>query len=338
MLALLGLFGVMMAGLAADALVSHRSEDPEEDGEDTLPPPEHEDELTDRGNLLDDLDDDETVPTSDDVPDLPDAAVTLSGGSSGELLSGYGADDEISGNGGADQIDGRGGNDWIDAGDDNDAVWAGDGDDSIQGAAGNDTAQGQAGNDLIDGGEGRDSLMGSEGADTLHGGAGNDSLIGGSEDDWLGGDEDDDWLLGGEGNDTLIGGAGTDDIDGGLGNDVINGVEAEGQPQETDFLNGQDGDDRILVGAGDYASGGLGDDEFILQEWMNESQVAQVTDYDPGHDQLVIVYDAAVHTDPVLTIEPNASGGGQSVFIDGSKVAVVYGGQVSVSDIRLSAA
>ncbi len=224
------------------------------------------------------------------------------------------------------------------AGDDNDAVWAGDGDDSIQGAAGNDTAQGQAGNDLIDGGEGRDSLMGSEGADTLQGGAGNDSLIGGSEDDWLGGDEDDDWLLGGEGNDTLIGGAGTDDIDGGLGNDVINGVEAEGQPQETDFLNGQDGDDRILVGAGDYASGGLGDDEFILQEWMNESQVAQVTDYDPGHDQLVIVYDAAVHTDPVLTIEPNASGGGQSVFIDGSKVAVFYGGQVSVSDIRLSAA
>ena len=123
-------------------------------------------------------------------------------------------------------------------------------------------------------------------------------------------------------------------IDLGSGDDVFN---VQGTTAVT-TLNTQDGDDRILVGAGDYASGGLGDDEFILQEWMNESQVAQVMDYDPGHDQLVIVYDAAVHTDPVLTIEPNASGGGQSVFIDGSKVAVVYGGQVSLSDIRLSAA
>lgn len=333
----MGLFGVMMAGLAADALMSHRSETAEDDGDANTPPDEEDDQI-DRGNLLDDLDPDPTVPTSNDLPQEPDQAVTLSGGDGSDLMSGFGADDEIKGNGGADQIDGRGGDDWISAGDHNDAVWAGDGDDSIWGEAGSDTIQGQAGNDLIDGGEGRDSLMGSEGSDTLHGGAGNDSLIGGTEDDWLFGDEDDDWLLGGAGNDTLIGGAGKDEIDGGAGNDLLSGVEAEGQPQEVDFLNGQDGNDRIMVGAGDYASGGEGEDEFILQEWMNESQVAQVLDYDPGQDQLVIVYDAAVHTDPVVTIEPNGSGSGQSVFIDGSKVAVVYGGPINVADIRLSAA
>lgn len=337
MLALFGLFGVMMAGLAADALMSHRSENAEEDG-DANAQPEEEEDLIDRGNLLNDLDNDPTIPTSNDLPDQPDQAVTLAGGEGSDLMSGFGADDEIKGNGGADQIDGRGGDDWIEAGDHNDAVWAGDGDDSIWGEAGNDTVQGQAGNDLISGGEGRDSLMGSEGSDTLHGSAGNDSLIGGSEDDWIFGDEDDDWLLGGEGNDTLIGGAGRDEIDGGTGNDFLSGVEVEDQPQEVDNLNGQDGNDRIMVGAGDSASGGEGEDEFILQEWMNESQVAQVLDYDPGQDQLVIVYDAAVHTDPVLTIEPNATGSGQSVFIDGSKVAVVYGGPINVADIRLSAA
>jgi hypothetical protein len=64
--------------------------------------------------------------------------------------------------------------------------------------------------------------------------------------------------------------------------------------------------------------------------------VAHIMDYDPGHDQLVVVYDSSVHTDPVLTVEPDASGSGQSVFIDGSKVAVVYGGPVELSDIRLS--
>ncbi len=338
MLALLGLFGVMMAGLAADALVTHKSEDAADDGDEANPVPDAEEDLVDHGNLLDDPDDDTTIPTSDDIPDSRDASVTLFGGDEIDNLSGYGAEDEISGNGGADLIDGRGGDDWIDAGDGNDAVWAGDGDDSIEGDDGNDTLQGQGGDDLIAGGDGRDSLMGSEGNDSLQGGAGNDSLIGGTGDDWLDGDEDDDWLLGGEGNDTLTGGAGTDEVDGGAGNDAISGIEAEGQAQQTDFLNGQDGDDRILAGAGDYATGGAGEDEFVLQEWMNESQVAHVMDYDPGHDQLVIVYDATVHTDPVLTIEPNASGGGQSVFIDGSKVAVVYGGAVNVSDIRLSAA
>ena len=91
MFALFGLFGVMMAGLAADALMSQRSEGAEEDG-DTIPPPEDEDDLFDRGNLLDDLGNDPTIPTSDDRPELPDDAATLAGGQGSDLISGFGAE------------------------------------------------------------------------------------------------------------------------------------------------------------------------------------------------------------------------------------------------------
>ena len=63
-----------------------------------------------------------------------------------------------------------------------------------------------------------------------------------------------------------------------------------------------------------------------------------ITDYDPGEDQLVIVYDAAVHTDPTLSIGANEGGPGQAIYIDGAKVAVVNGASVGLSDIRLVAA
>ena len=63
--------------------------------------------------------------------------------------------------------------------------------------------------------------------------------------------------------------------------------------------------------------------------------VTQISDYDPTQDQLVIVYDPAVHPDPILTIEPNGPGAGQTIYLDGSKVAVVNGAPVGPADIRL---
>jgi hypothetical protein len=74
---------------------------------------------------------------------------------------------------------------------------------------------------------------------------------------------------------------------------------------------------------------------FVLQEWMSKTSVAHIMDYDPGQDQLVVVYDAEVHTDPVLTIEKNPGGTGQTILLDGAKVAVVNGASVTLSDIRL---
>ncbi len=268
MLAFLGLFGALVAGIAADAMLFSRQEDADE----ADPPQEDEEEAADNGDLLTEILGEPGLPESDDIPDPADDPVTLEGGDEADNLSGLGNDDEIHGYGGSDLIDGRGGDDWMDAGDGNDAVWGGDGDDAI-------------------------------------------------------------W--GGDGNDSLIGGKGSDILDGGAGDDWMSGAEDGPDAQEGDFLNGGAGSDTILMGAGDHATGGAGADEFILQHWQHDTHVAQVADYDPTEDQLVIVYDTSVHTDPVLTIGPNEGGQGQVIYLDGARVAVVNGAPVDPADIRL---
>jgi Ca2+-binding RTX toxin-like protein len=332
LLALLGLFGAVMAGLAADAVLFSRKEDDEDEGSDLSA---DEEEAGHYGDLLSDRESEEGVPLSDDIPDPVDAPVTLQGGGGADNLSGLGNDDHIYGKGGSDLIDGRAGDDWIDTDEGNDAVWAGDGDDTVWGDEGNDSLIGQAGNDALQGGAGNDSLAGWEGDDSLVGDAGNDTLIGGEGDDWLAGEGEDDWLAGGYGHDSLTGGAGADVLDGNAGNDALYGFEADGDRQETDFLNGGTGDDRLFLGAGDHATGGEGADEFTLDKWLNETGVSQIADYNPAEDQLVIVYDPTIHTDPVLTAGPDAAGHGQAIYLDGAKVAIVSGAPVDLADIRL---
>jgi hypothetical protein len=72
LLAMLGLFGVMMAGVAADALFSIHN-DARDEGEDL--PDDDGDSLAD-GNLLDDITGDPTIPISDDTPDPQDSPAT----------------------------------------------------------------------------------------------------------------------------------------------------------------------------------------------------------------------------------------------------------------------
>ena len=76
----------------------------------------------------------------------------------------------------------------------------------------------------------------------------------------------------------------------------------------------------------------------MLHDWLNEASVTHIADYDPAADRLVIVYDQVVHPDPALTVEPNEGGTGQSIFIDGAKVAVINGAPISLGDVRLVAA
>jgi Ca2+-binding RTX toxin-like protein len=125
---MLGLFGVMMAGLAADAVFSFRDDDNDEA---EPPAPDDGEPSLDDGDLLDDLSGDPTIPTSDDLDDPVDPSVTLTGTDGVDQLSGNDAGDDLQGGGGDDMINGRGGDDLIDAGGGNDAIWAGDGDDSI---------------------------------------------------------------------------------------------------------------------------------------------------------------------------------------------------------------
>lgn len=87
------------------------------------------------------------------------------------------------------------------------------------------------------------------------------NLDGGSGDDYLGGSDGADRLTGGAGGDSLDGGAGNDEYSGGPGDDSL----TESGPGDIDVLNGDAGNDLIIVsrkasGSGPI-SGGEGQDE-----------------------------------------------------------------------------
>jgi Ca2+-binding RTX toxin-like protein len=288
------MLGVVVAGLAADALLINRQDDPDEAEDSGLVDDTKE---ATGGAFLDDLDSGSNDATSDNLFD--------------------GGDDAQEGEAGTDTLLDDQGDDWLNGGDYDD--WA---------AAGDDHA-------LLRGGVGDDSLVGGCSDDALEGDAGADTLLGDQGDDWLNGGDDDDWVAGGDGNDVLVGGRGADILDGGKGNDTISGREDPGESEQVDYLNGQDGDDGLSLGVGDYATGGEGSDKFELNEPMAQSSIARVMDYDPAHDQLIVKYDPSVHPDPVVTVEPNDDGTEQVVFLDGSKLAIVYGGTVDPLSVRL---
>lgn len=59
-----------------------------------------------------------------------------------------------------------------------------------------------------------------------------------------------------------------------------------------DFLNGGRGDDRILIGRADRASGGPGADGFVLGGWLSGAGgMATIDDYDPASDTLYLMCD-----------------------------------------------
>ncbi|MFT6606008.1 MAG: Ca2+-binding RTX toxin-like protein [Halocynthiibacter sp.] len=114
------------------------------------------------------------------------------------------------------------------------------------------------GNDSIDGRGGNDSLYGDAGNDTILGGTGDDYIEGGADADYLAAGANDDTVLGGTGNDTIFGEDGADSLDGGTGDDLIIGGAG------SDTMAGGDGDDTIYIGSDDVATGGAGDDLFVI--------------------------------------------------------------------------
>ncbi|MFL8990635.1 beta strand repeat-containing protein, partial [Pseudomonas azerbaijanorientalis] len=125
----------------------------------------------------------------------------------------------------------------------------------FEGDADNNVLDGTAYSDILRGFGGADILNGQAEADTLDGGDGDDTLSGGEGDDTLNGGNGNDTLLGDNGADTLDGGNGNDTLRGGVGNDVLTG----GMDGSFDQLNGDDGDDQLMLARG-YASGGNGND------------------------------------------------------------------------------
>jgi Ca2+-binding RTX toxin-like protein len=250
----------------------------------------------------------------------------LDGGTGDDLLRGREGMDSLFGSGGHDAITGGVGDDVIDGGSENDALFGNEGDDSISGGAGADELYGDEGDDTLSGGEGTDFLAGGDGNDVLSGGAEADMLFGGEGDDSLSGDD---------GNDALQGGFGADTLDGGGGDDTLDGTYAAGSgpfgpfdEDVGDLLLGGDGDDMILVGAHDVATGGEGADTFIAGGYIEQVEVAgHVTDFNPAFDVIEVIFDPDLTPDPEITVEDFADGTGANILMDGEIILSVSGAQ-----------
>ncbi|GGE53495.1 calcium-binding protein [Actibacterium pelagium] len=224
---------------------------------------------------------------------------TLEGGDGPDLLDALAGDDLVHGGAGNDTLLGGKGDDWLNGA---------EGDDLLFGGLDADDLLGDLGVDVIFGGEGDDYLAGQAEDDQLWGDEGDDTLIGGPGDDLVLGGDGDDAMMGGLDDDTLVGGDGQDIVNGNDGDDVLTGFKTTDEGLEDDntkdYLNGGDGADLILVGSGDIASGGEGEDGFVLGDWLLDGEeIPDLKDFDPESDRLFIVYDDDEHPDPELSLD-----------------------------------
>ncbi|MGR3249812.1 MAG: calcium-binding protein [Paracoccus sp. (in: a-proteobacteria)] len=227
----------------------------------------------------------------------------------GQEITGGDGDDNLAGLLGDDTLVGGAGNDWLQG----DAAYGEGGDDILYGGFGDDLLAGQGGADLLFGDDGDDTLMGGEGDDTLYGGAG------------------DDILAGHDGDDLLVSTGGTDDLDGGRGNDILIGHDGS----ETVWMNGGEGDDTLMPGAHDFASGNDGADTFELRPSTEGFPV--IADFDATQDRLVLHVDAGVAQDAQLALRADHDGT-FLLELNGSPVGrlLTHGG-LRVEDVRLVA-
>ncbi|MBO9408125.1 hypothetical protein J7399_11845 [Shimia sp. R9_1] len=225
-----------------------------------------------------------------------------------------------------------------------------DSDNAISGTSGHDILSGEGGNDTLDGGQGRDYLFGFTGDDTLRGDLDDDVLAGG---------EGNDLLSGGGGNDTLRGYSGNDTLNGGAGNDLLIGADIsnreieigdvyrdraasgpiefeEPTEKEANVLNGGGGNDEILLGEGDTATGGEGKDLFQIGQWIDED-APLITDFDANEDVLSVLYEDD-QPSPTITLE--RTGGETQVLANGVVMARIAGDAagLDVSDVVLTVA
>lgn len=251
MLVMGGLLGLLVAGLALDFGTSAAQENQDDDLPDA---PEDEAALPPVMPGPDGAFPEDTGT----VIEGSDAGDTLMGGPGGYLIRGGSGDDDLRGGLGDDTIHAGPGNDWVQG----DAAYGPGGNDVIHGGPGDDLLCGQGGDDLIYGDSGDDTLWGGEGNDTLFGGPGND------------------WLSGHDGDDVLVSTEGSDDLDGGRGDDVLIGHDGP----ETVWMNGGEGNDTLMPGAFDFASGNAGADTFVLRPVAEGFPT--IADFDAAEDEI----------------------------------------------------
>jgi len=158
----------------------------------------------------------------------------------------------------------------------------------------------------------------------LDGGDGDDVIRGGTGDDTLRGNTGVDDLFGGLGHNLLVGGAGNDSLSG-YADDLDDG-SFEAQDKDTrDYLFGSDGDDELILGNDDYATGGAGADVFVTGSFVAPGQEGRVQDFDVTEDRIEIYYDPAVDgADPVISAADTGRGQFELLF-DGVPILNVVG-------------
>jgi Ca2+-binding RTX toxin-like protein len=341
MVELIGLMAALFAGLLSSGLGG------EAEAENDNVPDQDDVQNIDPSNGLDfgyvylptpgDAGNVEGMPQSSDAPVVADADETMLGDMGNDILFGLGGDDWILGSDGDDSLGGRAGDDTLLGGFDEDYLVGGDGNDSLDGGADADTLYGDDGQDTLIGAAGEDALYAGAGQDMVTGDAGQDNLFGGQGQDSLYGGEGDDTVDGGLGNDSIAGGAGGDELFGGAGADTLWGSAPGQTDSHIDFLNGGEGDDVLMLGAGDYGHGDAGADSFALVDASDGGTAVQISDFDPGEDQLIMVYDPALGPAPTPSLQQDGAGNTE-VLLDGHIVAILTNGaNINLSNILVQA-
>lgn len=268
----------------------------------------------------------------------------------------FGGDDSVS-------ETGTEADDNLEGGQDDDFLDGQAGDDILEGLAGNDTIFGREGEDVLEGADGDDMLCSGDDNDVVTGNRGLDLIEGQGGDDWLSGDYGSDTVRGDEGNDTVLGGRGMDTIVGGEGDDLLFGGILEGVPLNLEeltelrdggsldeinggidmrddslgnVLQGGVGDDDIVIGSADTATGGEGADTFHIMSEQIGAATAQITDFDAANDAITIIVDDT-EADADITVTDD---GDDAVVRNGDTVlARITGaaGNVTADDITLIA-
>ncbi|WP_299200318.1 calcium-binding protein [uncultured Tateyamaria sp.] len=269
----------------------------------------------------------------------------LIGGDGQDIINGDASSDTIEGGAGDDRIVGDAGDDQLLGQADDDVIIGGGGDDTIASGQGDDFAQGRGGDDRLTGSLGRDWLEGGDGSDTIAAGFGEDTLVGGTGADSLEGGGGTDLIMGGDlaeidlsefelaglrdGTLNFVEAAGLEDLD-----DVLLSV-ADVEDNAADTLNGGDGNDALLIGSGDIATGGEGEDEFgIFADALSGDQgPSTITDYVPGEDFIFILDDPDAATPASVSVL--TAGDDAIVALNGQPVTIVNGaaGSLSTDDI-----
>lgn len=354
---MLGLLLLAGLGVAAAALVDHV--DPTHDDEEPVAEDPPEASAT-QGDLLDDPDEgqpDHAALTADDSD--PDAAQDADGsdpfpeGQSDDTTSG--ADDANSAEGGDGQTAVAGPDDPHGAvGSEDGAGSDGAGPDGAgPDGAGSDGAGASPGDASdLDHGRGEDPVDTGHGAalavarpNAVYGGAGDDTLAGTGGRDLMDGGAGNDLLQGRGGADHLVTfDAGSDTAQGGAGADSLHGYTVNAMPggdtsfviedHAADHLSGGLGADKLWLASGDEGAGGAGADEFHVSWDVDHAHPAEIADYQPGTDRIVIEFttnhadgnmDPISAADQTVTTQPLHDGSGTAICLNGQPIAHVLG-------------